>query len=265
MSNQKLRILAVAAITIIAMGGVSLLPRLHQDPEYHLFADHREFLGIANCLDVISNLPFLLVGIFGLRLLWSSPESSEKRMLAPEERWPWMLFFLGVGLTSFGSAYYHLAPGNGRLLWDRLPMALGFMSLLAAVIAERIEVRAGVRLLGPLAAYGIWSVLSWHFSELRGHGDLRPYILTQFFPLLLIPALLALFPAKYTRGGDLFGALGIYGLAKVFELLDARIFATGQPFSGHTLKHVTAAVATWWIYRMFKLRRPLAADQPRSR
>jgi len=265
MTKLKLRLLAVAAITIIAIGGVSLLPRLQQDPAYHNFADHREFLGIANCLDVLSNWPFLFVGVLGVRLLLKPRGADTENTLAAEERWPWMLFFLGVGLTSFGSAYYHLAPGNGRLLWDRLPMALGFMSLLAAVIAERIDVRAGVRLLGPLAGYGIWSVLYWHFSETRGQGDLRPYILTQFFPLLLIPALLGLFPAKYTRGGDLFGALGIYGLAKAFEFLDARIFAAGHIVSGHTLKHLTAAAATWWIYRMFKLRRPIETAQVRSR
>ncbi|PYU18912.1 MAG: hypothetical protein DMG30_26090 [Acidobacteria bacterium] len=117
------------------------------------------------------------------------------------------VFFLGVALTSIGSAYYHWAPDNGRLVWDRLPMSIAFMSLLAAIITERITVNAGLRSLLPLMALGIASVLYWHLTELKGQGDLRLYGLVQFYPVMAIPLLLTLFPARYTRSADLFVAV----------------------------------------------------------
>jgi DNA-binding FrmR family transcriptional regulator len=151
------------------------------------------------------------------------------------------LFFAGVALTGVGSAYYHWAPDNARLVWDRLPMTIGFMALLAAVVAERVSVTAGIALLPALLLAGAGSVAYWYACELRGAGDLRPYALVQFAPAALIPLPLLLFPARYTRGGDLVGVMVIYGAAKLFEVLDGPIFSMGHLLSGHTLKHLTAA------------------------
>ena len=112
-----------------------------------------------------------------------------------------MVFFAGLLLTGFGSAYYHLEPNNERLVWDRLPLAGALMGLFAAVIAERIGVRAGLALLAPLVVVGLGSVLWWHGGEVRGHGDLRPYALVQFYPLVAVPLMLYLFGPRYTLGG----------------------------------------------------------------
>src|SRR5262249_42879374 len=149
-------------------------------------------------------------------------------------RWPYLLFFLGVGLAGFGSAYYHLRPDNDRLVWDRLPMAVAFMALVSAMIAERLGVWVGTRLLLPLVALGIASVLYWYWTEQMGRGDLRPYYFVQFFPMLALPVLLLLFPPRYTRTADLFVVLGWYFLAKLCEHPgDAPIFALGGWISGH--------------------------------
>jgi hypothetical protein len=131
------------------------------------------------------------------------------------------------------------------------------MSLLAATLNERISVRTGTLSLVPLLIFGIASVLYWTVTSARGHGDLRPYVLAQFGSLLVLLLLVALFAPRYTRGADLIVSLLIYALAKVFEAADRRIFNLGSVVSGHTLKHITAAVSAYWILRMLKLRTPV--------
>jgi hypothetical protein len=90
-------------------------------------------------------------------------------------RWTNLVLFAAVALTCVGSAYYHLAPDSSRLTWDRLPMGVAFMALLAAMISERIHPRAGMTLLA-LVLVGIASVLYWHWGEAAGTGNLRPYV-----------------------------------------------------------------------------------------
>ena len=103
---------------------------------------------------------------------------------------------------------------------------------------------------------GVASVVYWYASEAAGAGDLRPYALVQFVPLVLIPLLLASGPPAYTRGGDLLVVLGWYVVAKLFEQADAAVFAAGGLVSGHTLKHLAAAAGAWWLLRMVRSRRP---------
>jgi hypothetical protein len=164
------------------------------------------------------------------------------------------MFFLGVTLACFGSAYYHLSPNNDRLMWDRLPMSIAFLSLLAAVIAERINVRVGLASLAPLVAVGVASVIYWHLGEQSGVGDLRPYVLVQFYSLLAIILTATMFPSRYARSRELLGASLCYALAKTVEFLDSQVFDLGRMVSGHTLKHVLAAVAVYWILHMLKHR-----------
>ena len=249
---------ALLGLGALVIGIMLALPRIPQDPGYHAFADQRPCLGVPNCLNVLSNLPFLVVGVLGLRVLARDRASSRLRaFLTPGERGPYWATFAGVALTGVGSAYYHWAPSNATLFWDRLPMTIAFMALLSSTIAERVSLPAGLRLLGPLLAVGVLSTLYWHVGETRGVGDLRPYALVQFGSLLAIPLMLWLFPPRYTGTADMVGALGWYGLAKVFELFDHGLFhLTGV--SGHTLKHLASAVGAWWIVRMVRRRRPIA-------
>ena len=250
--DQRIAIVVVVVAAVIA-GTFSIPPIFQPQWEYN-YADTRGTLGIPNFLNVISNIPFVIVGVGGLLTVFQRDIRRGARFHENAERWLYASLFVGVGLTGFGSAYYHWLPKAERLLWDRLPMVIGFASVVAVIIAERISVRAGVLMLVPLLAAGVASVEYWYRGEIHGAGDLRFYGLVQFAPALVVPLLVWLFLPRYTRTPDWFAALGWYGLAVVFEILDRPIYNLGQFFSGHTLKHFAAAVGTYWIWRMVKRR-----------
>lgn len=225
---------------------------LHQSLAYHHFHDARALLGIPNIWNVISNLPFLVVG--ATALLWLA---RGRHRLPPPLARCYRVLFTGVAMTALGSAIYHWAPGNATLVWDRLPMAVGFMGLYAALLAERMRLDAVAtkRLLVVLLAYGIGSVIYWAATD-----DLRPYVLAQFYPLLTIPLILWIFPAQYTRGGDWLVALAIYAAAKALEDADGLVFGLGHLISGHTLKHMVAAAGAAWLLRMLMTRREVRSQ-----
>jgi len=247
-------VLIAAVVAAIAM----LLPPIPQPQWYHIFADQRGFLGIPNFNNVVSNFPFAAVGLWGLVFLVRASRWQDGiHFLDRRERWPYLMVFLGLILTAAGSSYYHLQPENMTLVWDRLPMMIVMMSLLAAIVAERVSLRAGLLLMPLLVFIGVISVLQWRVSEIRGAGDLRFYAALQLYSVLfLVIALLLRSP--YTRGKDLAIVAGFYVLAKILEALDRPIFEFGHIVSGHTLKHLAAAGAGYWILRMLRKRRPLA-------
>jgi hypothetical protein len=239
------------AVTAIYHLGQSPFP---QDPAYHRMADERLLFGVPNCLNVLSNLPFALVGLLGLSAVFRREARCAPFFRDPWERWPYAVLFAGIALTTLGSAYYHLSPDNARLVWDRLPMTLGFMGLLAALLTERVDLQVGRALLVPLLLLGTGSVAYWYWSELQGQGDLRLYYLVQFGSLLLVLVLLLVYPSRYPGTGYLVVALGAYAGAKWLEAADHRIFALGHIVSGHTLKHLTAAGAVACLVAMLRAR-----------
>ena len=255
MSRRRAAIGLLGGLALLAVLAALLARPIPQDPAYHRLADGRAWLGVPNALNVLSNAAFILVGSLGLRSVLGA-RSSGAAFREPRERWPYRVFFGALLLTGFGSAYHHWAPGNERLLWDRLPLAITLMGLLDATIAERIGVRPALRLLGPLVALAGASVVYWHLTEVRGAGDLRPYALVQFYPIVAVPLMLWLLPPRYTRGGDLLAAAATYALAKLPEIGDAWIFSLTHAVSGHTLKHLLSALAGYWVLHMLRHRRP---------
>jgi hypothetical protein len=135
-------------------------------------------------------------------------------------------------------------------------MIIVFMSLVAALIAERISVPAGLAMLPLLLAIGVASVLKWRWSEVHGQGDLRFYAVVQLYAMLAVILGLFLKP-RYTRGSDLAVLAGFYLLAKVTETFDKQIFSIVHVVSGHTIKHIAAAVGSYWILRMLERREPI--------
>ena len=253
--NQKWK-WTVWAFAILLVTGALFGPRVSQPQSYHQFADQRTFLNVPHFCDVVSNIGFLAVGLWGVLFVLGIKDNSRTIFLTRKERWPYFFFFLGVLLTTFGSAYYHWAPSNTTLLWDRLPMAMGFMGLLAAVLGERFAPTLGSQALGPLVGAGIGSVAYWRWTDLAGRDDLRLYGIVQFGSLALVLVLCLLLPSRYTRGSEMFAVVGLYIGAKIFEGLDRQIFALGGIVSGHTLKHLTAALACYFVLRMLITRRP---------
>lgn len=233
------RLLLLFFLAAVSLAGLFLLvPPIGQDQSYHQFADRRALLGMPNFWNVISNLPFILIGAAGLRL--------RTGMTA-------RVIFLGILLAGFGSAYYHWAPSEATLFWDRLPMALVFMAILANAFEERVDEQA-TWLLWPLLVLGIASLLIWRVA-----GDLRLYGWVQFFPALALPLLFWLYPPKYTGTVNWLVAIAFYAVAKIFEFLDAPVLAAGHILSGHTLKHLFAAGACFVVYWHCRTRRRISA------
>lgn len=254
--KTSLLILAVLFMLIFVIGlAIGPIP---QPQAYHSFADQRSFFGIPNAWNVLSNIPFALVGIWGILLLLSP---GKVQFVDDRERWPWVGFSIGLILTAFGSAYYHLAPDNSRLVWDRLPMSILFISFLAALITERINVRLGLWLLPIMLIIGFYSVLHWYASEQRGLGDLRIYLGIQVITVLMA-LLMFIAPSPYDRRWDLSVVILFFGLAHLFETYDHQVFAfTGNKTSGHTLKHFAAAFAGLWLIRMIWKRKPFTKQK----
>lgn len=248
-----------AAVTAAFVFAAILVPAVPQPLSYHQFADCRTFWSIPNFFNVVSNVPFLIGGALGLALVLRGGG----RFLEPQELLPYLVFFLGAVLTCFGSSYYHASPDNERLVWDRLPMTLGFAGLVAAAIAERAHLRLGLRSLWPLLAVGMITTLYWYGTERLGRGNLVPYAAFQAWSVVVIVLLVAAFPARrYTRGGLLAWAAVWYGLAKIFEAFDLQVFRLlGGTLSGHTIKHVLASFAVFAIVRQLRLREPVSVDR----
>jgi hypothetical protein len=234
-SRPLIFLFGLAAISLL---GLMLVPPIPQSQIYHGFADRRTLLGIPNFWNVVSNLPFILVGALGL---WKV-----RRDLSAS------IFFLGVFLTGFTSSYYHWAPNDWGLFWDRLPMTFAFMAILANVIEERIDERVGKLLLWPLVALGLLSLLIWMRVD-----DLRLYAWVQFFPCIALPLMFWLFAPKHSGTHYWFIAAGFYLLAKVLEHNDAAIYSALRVMSGHPLKHLAAAGACYAIYLAFRRRQPV--------
>jgi ceramidase len=266
--NSPAKIICLVLLSMIAALAVFHHTPIAQDLAYHDLADKRIVLGIPNGWNVLSNIPFAIVGLLGLIRLGKGniagtlngtndvnvTNDTETTKAMKVMKSMYAILFAGVCLVGLGSAYYHFAPGNNTLMYDRLPMTIAFMALLSIIIAEHINVKAGIRLLLPLLAIGIGSVVYWHYTELAGYGDLRLYVLVQYYPIIFIPLILLLFPAPAFNPGirQLIGVILLYAAAKIFEYFDKQIFALTGFISGHTLKHLAAAAATWWLVRMYE-------------
>lgn len=219
---------------------------LPQDPAYHLLADTRTCLGIIpRAGDVLTNLAILAAGLFGLAL-------RPRMTVAPEARTAVNVLIAASILTAFGSAYYHWGPANATLVWDRLPMAIVLMSLLALVMADRVHPLFARDALWPFTALGMASVILWGVSEAMGQGDLLLYLVLRIGTGAAIVFLLILRQPRHTGTIWLVAALVSEFIMAAFERFDHEVFRqTGGFVSGHSMKHVMAGVALacvfWWL------------------
>lgn len=234
--RAKLSLLIALALAAVAL--LLTLGPLPQDPAYHEFADRRRLFTLAGGWNVFSSVLFSLFGLYGLTQLTTLHARLQAHGLLATAR----LFFVGLLLTGLGSAYYHQAPNNATLVWDRLAMTLAFMALFNFILTLHLRPSFGARALGPLLALGVASVLLWAYSERAGQGDLRLYVLVQYLPGLLIPMLLLMFPRVPYRSAPIWALLALYVLAKLAENLDAALYEL-LGLSGHTLKHLLAALS----------------------
>lgn len=239
------------AFVLAALGPLAILlfmAPIGQDPAYHSFADTRAALGMPNFFDVVSNAPFLLAGAVGV---WTC-----LRHRVPGEGPGWATFFIGTALVGIGSAYYHWSPDDDTLAWDRLPLALVSIGFFIGLVNDRISPRLATALFFPAVIAGFGSVIYWHYTN-----DLRPYIWIQLLPVVTLPVAVFCYRPRHTYQGYLGVVLVLYVLARISEVYDHGIFAlTGNVVSGHTLKHVMAALAVCAILAMLLSRTRVADD-----
>ncbi|KAL8061137.1 hypothetical protein ABFX02_02G068700 [Erythranthe guttata] len=245
MRKRTALVWGVAIVCFVVL--MLVTPAIPQSQEYHDFADQREFLGIPNALNVISNFPFLVVGVIGLVLCYYK---NYFKLSIRGELCGWTVFFVGVAAVAFGSAYYHLEPNDARLVWDRLPMTVAFTSIIAIFIIERVDERKGTWSIVPLILAGIVSIVYWRFFD-----DLRPYAVVQFVPCIVIPVMAILLPPMYTHSTYWLWAAGFYLIAKIEEAADKPIYNfTFHIVSGHTIKHLCAAMVPVFLTIMLAKR-----------
>ena len=227
MKKEKVGYIILTAIALLSVAGIFILSPIEQDKEYHNFCDSETIFNIPNFWNVVSNIPFLVIGLIGLYKTTTLLETKIK----------YIVFFLGISLVSIGSGYYHLNPNNNTLVWDRLPMTIAFMSLFSIIISEFIDLKIGLKSLFPSILIGLLSVVYWIVFN-----DLKIYILVQFFPVFAIIVILSFFRSKYNLTIGYWLLLLAYIIAKIFEHFDYQTQNILKILSGHTLKHVVISI-----------------------
>lgn len=247
MKREHIGLLLIIASAILIIAGLLTRAPIAQDLAYHNFSDKLGWLNIPNSLNVISNFPFLIIGLLGLYKLTSLNIQSENKFA-------YIALFAGTTLVAFGSSYYHLWPNNQTLVWDRLPMTIAFMGLFSIVISEFISLKLGKMLLIPLIVLGLSSVIYWQVTESQGQGDLRFYVIVQFFPILAIPIILMTFKSSFSQISGYWWLLVMYIVAKLFEHFDETVHQWLIVISGHSIKHIAAAIGVYLLLRSYDSR-----------
>jgi hypothetical protein len=256
MKPLPLLITAGAAIGLAAYGPIP------QPASYHQFADGRTLLSVPHAADVLSNVGFALVAMWGLYRLVRAGAVVGPVLLdrpSPAGRAGYALFIAALFASAVGSSIYHMNPDNARLVWDRLPIALACAGLLAWIRAETRPGADGFLWTVVLGIIAVGSVWWWHVTETAGRGDLRPYLLLQALPLVLIPLWQQIHGAPRGDRAAFGLAIALYLAAKVVELNDQAIYQVLGALSGHTLKHVLSAAAAAIVVSRY------GRTQPRTR
>ena len=236
--------LFAGALALILTAGAFALPTIPQAQSYHRFADQAMSWGIPHAADVLSNLAFLLVGLYGV---FRRPRYT----LGADILLGLVTFWVGIFLVAAGSAYYHWAPSDATLVWDRIPMSIAFMGVSFSLIVAQARLKAYVLPYLGLELLGVTATLYAHFWD-----DLRFYLMCQLFPLLLaLSAAVRLRSLPISR--DLLWAFLAYTSAKLFEHYDRAVHElTSELVSGHTIKHLLAALGAFFVLRFFLYLKP---------
>ncbi|CAN7068530.1 unnamed protein product, partial [Brassica rapa subsp. trilocularis] len=204
---------------------------------HHVFADKRNFMaGVPNTLNVMTNFPFLIIGVLGFVLCLGG---SFFNISLKGEIWGWTLFYASVSSLAFGSAYYHLKPDDNRIVWDTLPILIAYSSLFSSFLVERAGERVGLSCLVLLLFISVFSV-----AYARVFNDLRLCLTFQLIPCLVIPVMTVLLPPKYTHSRFWLLATAAHAVSKIEGLADSKIYNfNGYTISGHSLGHLCSALA----------------------
>ena len=250
--RRQVWFILVAVMALYGLLRLALGP-LPQDTAYHLLADTRMSLGvIPRAGDVVTNLAILAAGLFGLAL-------RPRMTIAAEERAAVNVLIAAAILTAFGSAYYHLAPTNATLIWDRLPIAIVLTSLLALVMADRVHPLFAREALWPFTALGVASVILWGVSEAMGQGDLLLYLVVRIGAGAAIALLVILRRPRHSGTIWLIAAMLCEVAMACLERFDHEVLRlSGGIASGHNIKHIVAGAALACVFWWLRTRKTLA-------
>lgn len=245
MISSKLKGNVLVGSSMVAFLAMLFLGPIKQDVNYHSFADDRLMYDVPNFWNVVSNFPFVVIGLLGVTVVTKSRPNNAFKELSLG----CYVFFIGIFFTGIGSAYYHWHPTNETLVWDRLPMTISFMAFFSVLIGDTISQKAGKQILWPLILLGFMSIMYW-----TALGDLRLYIIVQFLPVILTPIILLLYKSHSNNAKYFWMMILFYAFAKTFESLDHQTFYSCG-MSGHSIKHLFAALAP--VSLIFALRKDL--------
>ena len=218
-----------------------VLPGMAQPEHYHAFADQRGWGALPHAADVLSNLGFVIAGLAGLIVLWRA----DRYRLCATARTLCALFFAGLLCSGAGSTFYHWAPQDASLAWDRLGMSVAFAGLLGLAVQTRIDdisarITAAVMLLAAPISVWVWSQTS----------NVLPWVLVQAGGMVIILWLSFVAPRRHALPVELGWVIGLYAVAKLLEMSDSDVFEiSGHAISGHSLKHWVAAAAALPVLR----------------
>ncbi|MBQ0799205.1 MAG: hypothetical protein KBT63_07940 [Porticoccaceae bacterium] len=246
-----MKIYFISIIIILLLVVIFILPPIPQDLAYHQYADQRALFGIPNFSNVASNALFPLIGCAGVWLLFK-----KRLQIVAEIDLAYYAFFIGVIFVGGSSMYYHLNPTNSSLVWDRVGLAIIFVSFFTIIVGEYVSGRLAKLMLTPLLFSSLFSVWYWNYTESIGSGDLRLYGIVQFLPIILIPSIFLIYKARFSHAYLYWLFIGMYILAKIFEIYDVNIGEYFFGFGGHAIKHIISSGGTVvFLYLLFK-RRP---------
>jgi putative effector of murein hydrolase LrgA (UPF0299 family) len=259
--GRRCALAILAALTLAACVGLLAWGPVLLDAGMHRYAGQRAWLGLPSAVNVLCNLPLLLAGVWGWHAARASAWPASVRL-------PWQGFFISVAGGSLIAAVYHAAPSDTGFVLAQAAMAAAFVMLTFGMLAERVHTRfgsrTGVQAAAALVALAAGAVVLG--TGLRGSVDLRPFLLLQIVPLLLIPAGVASLQGAHTRGSDWLVMLVAYAAAKLFEMADTQIFAVTGWIGGHALMHLAlAGVAARLAYRAASAASASAGDAATAR
>ena len=243
-SKEKIAYVLLAVVATLSCAAFIYYPQIQQDLNYHLFSDQESMCSMPNFLNVVSNGPFLIIGILGIHDLINN---KSKKLVTEDFKRQKQLFFIGVALVALGSGYYHWNPNNQTLVWDRLPMTVAFMALFSLIIGTFVNKNLGKKSLIPLITIGFCSVLYWVVLD-----DLKLYAFVQFYPMVAIPVILLCFNREKKATWGYWLLLLAYLIAKFCEHYDNQIHHTLGIISGHSIKHLVAALGVYCLIYFFK-------------
>jgi hypothetical protein len=232
----------IALLAVLAAAGWAQASNpVPVDAASHRYADSRAWVGIPNALNVLVNVPLFWLAVWG----WCATRAAD---WPRSMRVPWQWFHFSAMVSALTSAAYHAVPSDAFFVVSHVGQASGFMLLALGVLAARVDRRFGstavcVSVVATIALAGAGMLSGAPPAAI----DLRPLMLLEAIPVLLIVASASGWAGPLARPSNGIVVLGFYALAKLFEAADSAIFSASGWISGHSLMHLTLAAAVGWM------------------